>query len=94
MTAPLALIQLAEALPGWEVFLQVSAPDPGTLVPPQMQVRLRDARTTRARYTIWGAWCDDLALAVESVIEGLLRSSHRLTRGEERALKILVGRQL
>lgn len=92
MSAPLALVQLAETLPGWEVHLQVAAASTPLLVP-QVQVSVTDARTTRARYTVRGHWQDDLALAVESLVGELLRDrSGGLTKKEEKSLRILSGR--
>ena len=93
MSAPLALVQLAETLPGWEVHLQVAAASTLLLVP-QVQVSVTDARTTRARYTVRGHWQDDLALAVESLVGELLRGGVGLTKKEEKALKVLSGRPL
>jgi hypothetical protein len=91
VSAPYALVRLAETLPGWEVHLQVAAASTPLLVP-QVQVSVTDARTTRARYTVRGSWQDHLALAVESLVGELLRGGVGLTKKEEKALKILSGR--
>lgn len=85
----LQIVRLGEALPDWEVGLTVSCKD--RRVPWICRAFVTDARTSRARYTIRGAWAGDVDKAVKSLVAELLLGGVGLTPDDEKALRSFAG---